>query len=51
MPWKTGEVRLRINWWTWYSFPSDERKITSESGASKSYGAMGKVVKGISVLL
>ena len=42
MPWKTGEVRLRIIRWTRRSFPSDERKITSASGESKSYGDMNE---------
>ena len=43
MPWKTGEARLRMSRWTRRSFPSDERKVTSASGASKLYGAMNEV--------
>ena len=49
MPWKTGEERLRITRWTRSSFPSEERKIASASGASKSYGAMSEGVGGASV--
>ena len=43
MPWKTGEARPRIIRWTWRSFPSEERKIVSASGASKSYGVMNEM--------
>ena len=46
MPWKAGEVRLRISLCTRNSFPSEERKMVSASGASKSYGAMGKDIGG-----
>ena len=45
MPWKTGEARLRISRCIRNSFPSDERKMVSASGASKLYGAMSEVLE------
>lgn len=46
MLWKTEEARLRMSLWTGNFFPSEERKITSVSGAPKSYGAMEEVREG-----